>query len=213
MILTPMLEAHNISAVFGKRTIFEKVSLSLSAEKVYCISGPSGCGKTTFGRILAALNRPNSGQVRFNKQTPIPNKIWPIQYLYQSPLTAMNPRWQVKKIIEESGPVDKDLAHMLGVEDEWADRFPHELSGGQLQRVSILRALGAKPAYLIADEITSSLDPLAQAEIWHTLLMLNERYKLGIVAISHDQSLLSRIASDSRQITLSSFLDYTTPHL
>lgn len=197
-----MLEAKNITAGYGKRTIFTNVSLSLSAGTIYCISGPSGCGKTTLGRILAGLSRPVSGAVSFGQQNLSDAKLWPVQYLYQSPLAAMNPRWQIRKIIAESGPVDPDIARTFGVETEWENRYPHELSGGQLQRVSILRALGAKPAFLIADEITSALDPVAQAQIWQLLSMLAEKHSLGIVAISHDESLLSRIAGANNHFRL-----------
>lgn len=197
-----MLEAKDITAAYGKRTILSNVSLNLSAGTIYCISGPSGCGKTTLGRILAGLSRPASGAVYFDQQDISEMKLWPVQYLYQSPLTAMNPRWQIRKIIAESGPVDPDIARTLGVQTEWETRYPHELSGGQLQRVSILRALGAKPGFLIADEITSALDPVAQAQIWRLLAVLTEKYSLGIVAISHDESLLSRIAGANNHFRL-----------
>lgn len=197
-----MLEARNVSATFGKRLVFEGVSLRLNSASVYCISGPSGCGKTTLGRILAGLNRPVKGDVLFNDRSPSSGERWPVQYLYQSPLTAMNPRWKIGKIIAESGPVDREMAIVLGVEADWDDRYPHELSGGQLQRVSILRALGAKPAFLIADEITSALDPIAQAQIWQLLLTLAEKQSLGIVAISHDESLLSRISHTDNHFRL-----------
>ena len=197
-----MLEAKNVSAAFGKRIVFSDVSLSLNTASVYCISGPSGCGKTTLGRILAGLNRPKAGEVTFNKRNITSTETWPVQYLYQSPLMAMNPRWQIRKIIAESGPVDTEISRTLGIETEWETRYPHELSGGQLQRVSILRALGAKPRFLIADEITSALDPVAQAQIWQLLLKLTEKYSLGIVAISHDESLLSRIGAANNHFRL-----------
>lgn len=197
-----MLEARNVSAAFGKRKVFSNVSLSLHAGTIYCISGPSGCGKTTLGRILAGLSRASAGDVTFEKHSAFSKQRWPVQYLYQSPLTAMNSRWKIKKIVEESGAVDTGLARLLGVETEWEDRYPHELSGGQLQRVSILRALGAKPAFLIADEITAALDPVAQAQIWHLLLSLTEKNNLGIVAISHDEMLLSRIGGSTNHFKM-----------
>lgn len=197
-----MLEARNLSVKFGKRLVFEGVSLSLKRSSIYCISGPSGCGKTTLGRIFAGLNRPSKGDVTFDGSKLPSSKRWPVQYLYQSPLSAMNPRWKIRKIIAEAGETDAETARMLGVEAEWDDRYPHELSGGQLQRVSILRALGAKPDFLVADEITSALDPIAQAQIWHLLMGLTQKYELGIVAISHDTSLLSRIGDANNHFRL-----------
>lgn len=114
----------------------------------------------------------------------------------------MNSRWRIKNIINESGPTDTELAQRLGVQEEWGDRYPHELSGGQLQRVAILRALGAKPRYIIADEITSALDPIAQAQIWHVLTSLVEKKSMGIVAISHDKELLAKISKLQKHLVL-----------
>lgn len=197
-----MLEARNIDVTFGKRAVLSKLSISIRPSEVYCISGKSGCGKTTLGRVLAGLHKPDAGQVVLDKQNLTMNTVWPVQYLYQSPLAAMNPRWTIDKIIKESGAVDLELARILGIRSEWAERYPHELSGGQLQRVSILRALGAKPRYLIADEITSALDPVAQAQIWNLLLTLTQKLQLGIFAISHDKELLAKIGTEKRQLKL-----------
>ena len=202
MALTPMLDARNIDVSFGKRAVLSKLSISIRPGEVYCISGKSGCGKTTLGRVLAGLHKPDAGQVVLDNQNLTPNTVWPVQYLYQSPLTAMNPRWTIDKIIKESGAVELELARLLGINAEWAERYPHELSGGQLQRVSILRALGAKPRYLVADEITSALDPVAQVQIWHFLLTLTKTQKLGIVAISHDETLLAKIGNEQLRLML-----------
>ncbi len=122
----------------------------------------------------------------------------------------MNSRWRIKNIISESGPTDTELAQRLGVQEEWGDRYPHELSGGQLQRVAILRALGAKPRYIIADEITSALDPIAQAQIWHVLTSLVEKKSMGIVAISHDKELLAKISKLPRHLILDEMKNRTT---
>lgn len=197
-----MLEAQKISTGFGKTRIISDLTLKLKLGNIYCIYGPSGCGKTTLGRTLAGLHKPSSGTLTFNGKTPEELKLWPVQYLYQSPLHAMNPRWPIGKIIMESGPYDQAHAKRLGVQDEWMQRFPHELSGGQLQRVSILRALGAKPEFLIADEITAALDPVAQAQIWQLLMHLAKEHQMGILAISHDQDLLSKITPPENYLSL-----------
>lgn len=202
MVLTPMLEAKNIDVLFGKKAVFSNLSVSIRPGEIYGISGKSGCGKTTLGRVLAGLHRPDAGRVVLDNANLALNEIWPVQYLYQSPLAAMNPRWTIDKIIKESGAVDLELARVLGVSADWAERYPHELSGGQLQRVSILRALGAKPRYLIADEITSALDPVAQAQIWSFLLSLTKKLQLGILAISHDEELLTRVGTEKRRLKL-----------
>ncbi|MHC3941884.1 Oligopeptide transport ATP-binding protein OppF [Paenochrobactrum sp. BZR 201-1] len=188
-----MLEAHQISAGFGKTVLFSDVSLKLKRGNIYCVYGPSGCGKTTLGRTLAGLHAPSRGTITLGNKTAYSKTSWPVHYLYQSPLHAMNPRWNIGKIITESGPVDHAHAKRLDVRDEWMERYPHELSGGQLQRVSILRALGAKPEYLIADEITAALDPVAQAQIWQLLMHLVKEHNMGILAISHDMDLLKQI--------------------
>lgn len=200
-----MLEAQNITAAFGKRKIFTDVSLKLASGNIYSVHGPSGCGKTTLGRTLANLHKPQSGTITLNNKTPDQYPIWPVQYLYQSPIQAMNPRWSIAKIIMESGPYDAAHAKRLGVQSEWLERFPHELSGGQLQRVSILRALGAQPTFLIADEITAALDPIAQAQIWRLLMHLAKEHQMGILAISHDHDLLKKIAPPENYLDLHSF--------
>ncbi|MFV0244965.1 MAG: ABC transporter ATP-binding protein [Qingshengfaniella sp.] len=193
-----MLEARSLSMARGGHVLFRNFSLDLAPGAILGLSGPSGTGKTTLGRLLAGLDRPGAGRVLLDGQ-PLPRQgPAPVQYLHQAPLLAMNPRWRIARILAESGDPDPALAKALGVEASWARRFPHELSGGQLQRVSILRALGAGPRYLIADEITAALDPIAQAEIWHTLTGLARQRGIGILAISHDTALLTRIATNTR---------------
>ncbi|ADO41449.1 ABC transporter ATP-binding protein [Ketogulonicigenium vulgare] len=187
-----MLEARALSATAGGRILFQNLSLHLRQGQIIGLCGPSGAGKTTLGRILAGLDAPQAGQVI----VPPAAHASPVQYLHQTPLLAMNPRWRIARILAEAGPVDAALQQQIGVLPDWFTRFPHELSGGQLQRVAILRALGAAPRYLIADEITAALDPLAQVQIWQVLRDLAACGQVGLVAISHDRALLSRLTGN-----------------
>lgn len=117
-----------------------------------------------------------------------------MQFLSQSPIFATNPRWSIGRILSEAWMPDEMAIQTLGIRKSWLDRYLHELSGGEMQRITILRALAPGLRYLVADEITSMLDPLAQAEIWQALLDVAKRRAIGILAISHDADLLGRIA-------------------
>lgn len=190
-----MLEGRDLAAGFAGRMVLQGVSLQLAPGQIFGLSGPSGRGKTTLGRIMAGLMQPARGQVTLAGR-PLPRRgVAPVQYLSQHPVLTMNPRWRVARILAEGGPVDPQLAQDLAVEQAWADRLPAELSGGQLQRVALLRALNAQPRYLIADEITAALDPLAQAQIWHHLARICAARGIGVLAISHDAALLARISA------------------
>lgn len=186
-----MLEARNISLKLSGTSVLSSVSLSVHAGEIVGLNGATGAGKTTLGRILAGIAQPDSGSVRSNGR---------VQYLHQNPSAALNPRWRIARSLSEAGTFDTAVAASLGVAEEWLHRYPHELSGGQLQRVSVLRALSAKPCYLIADEISASLDAVSQVQIWQSLRNLVAQQGISILAISHDQALLSRIAN--RVITL-----------
>ncbi|MQW77695.1 ATP-binding cassette domain-containing protein [Nocardioides sp. dk4132] len=189
--------------------VLRAASLQVRAGEVVGLRGPSGIGKSTLGRVLAGLLRPARGEVR----TPRGRIVRPcreVQYLAQDAQAAMNPRWRVRDVLAEAGPHEAGPheagPHEAGpdeagggtdgglVDPGWHDRFPHELSGGQLQRVNLARALRAGPTYLVADEISASLDAVNQAVVWHDLMAAARAAGLGVVAISHDASLLERVA-------------------
>ncbi|TYC61806.1 ATP-binding cassette domain-containing protein [Rhodobacterales bacterium] len=195
-----MLSAHHLSFRYSPHTpfILEAVDLHLNAGEIVGLTGPSGRGKSTLGRLLAGQMRPSGGRVSINGEKP-PAGFSPVQYLHQSPVFATDPRWRISRIIEEAWIPDAAAREDFRVKESWYDRYSHEISGGELQRVALLRALAPETRYLISDEITSMLDPLAQAEIWQALIKRAEQ-GLGILAISHDHALLQRIAS--RVITL-----------
>ena len=192
-----MLEARGISFRYGPRQplIVSDFDLAVGPGEVVGLSGPSGRGKSTIGRLLARHLRPTAGVVTVDGAPPPARGFNPAQLLSQSPVFAVNPRWTVGRIVDEAWTPDAGTAQALGVRPAWLARHPHELSGGEMQRTTILRALAPDTRYLVADEITSMLDPLAQAEIWQALLVVAAQRTIGILAISHDAHLLARVAN------------------
>lgn len=190
-----MLTAHRLSFRYGPGSpwILRDVDLAIGPGEVVGLSGPSGQGKSTLGRLLAGHLKSSGGIVKLDDGT-IPSGFSPVQYLHQSPIFATDPRWRISRIIAEAWTPDEAIRKELGIDESWLDRFPHEISGGELQRVALLRALAPGVRYLVADEITSMLDPVAQVDIWQFLLK-RVRQGLGILAISHDHALLDRIAT------------------
>jgi ABC-type dipeptide/oligopeptide/nickel transport system ATPase subunit len=191
-----MLEARGISFRYRPRDplIVRDLDIAIDPGEVVGLSGPSGRGKSTIGRLLARHLRPIAGAVIVDG-APLPERGFnPVQLLSQSPVFAANPRWTVRRIVGEAWTPDTGTAQALGVRPAWFSRYPHELSGGEMQRITILRALAPDTRYLVADEITSMLDPLAQAEIWTALLKVANQRAIGILAISHDAHLLARVA-------------------
>lgn len=191
-----MLEARGVCFRYGPRDPFvvRDFDIAIRPGEVVGLSGPSGRGKSTVGRLLARHLRPTAGSIGVDGATPPPSGFNPVQFLSQSPVFAVNPRWKIGRVVTEAWTPDEETALLFGVRPAWFDRFPHELSGGEMQRVTILRAVAPATRYLIADEITSMLDPIAQAEIWRALLDIVKRRSIGILAISHDGELLKRVA-------------------
>ena len=115
----------------------------------------------------------------------------PIQLIYQHPEKIMNPRWTMGNILKESWDPSEEILDEFGIKREWFNRYPSELSGGELQRFSILRALNPETKFIIADEITTMLDAVTQVQIWDSLLKYARKYKIGVLVVSHDIKLLN----------------------
>lgn len=175
--------------------IFQDFDLTLSSSERLGIYGPSGCGKTTLGRILAGYLQPLSGRVTLD-ENPLPQKgFCPVQMIFQHPELAINPRWTIGKALCEAYQPPQSLLQALSLDPQWFNRFPHELSNGELQRVAVARALAPQTRYLIADEMTTMLDANTQAQIWHVLLEVATQRQLGVLVISHDRPLLERVCT------------------
>lgn len=178
-----------------KRPLLEHWSLSISAGERVALVGPSGCGKSTAAQILAGNLRPASGQVLLDGAELPRRGFWPVQLIYQHPEKAVDPRWKLGRTLYESWHPDQALLDELGIERAWLDRYPAELSGGELQRFCIARALAPQTRFLIADEISTMLDVVTQAQVWELLLRVVQQRELGLIAITHSPQLASRVCT------------------
>lgn len=193
-----MLRADEVSFRYDDHGpwVLDRVSFAAAPGQVTALRGPSGRGKTTLARLLAGYLAPQRGQVRLDG-SPLPTAgRSPVQLVLQHPEHALDPRWRLGRSLAEAGPADGRLLADLSIDDAWLSRFPNELSGGELQRLALARALAARPRVLIADEISVMLDAITQAQLWHTLLRHVREDGLTVVAISHDDELLSVVADE-----------------
>lgn len=189
------LEVKNVSYRYNKNLdyVLKNVSFSVNQRERVALVAPSGYGKSTLAKIIAGYIEATEGQVLWEGKE-IPKKGYnPIQLIYQHPEKAVNPRWKMNKILTECWNPEEELLMKLGIEKEWLNRWPNELSGGELQRFCIARVLSPKTKFLICDEITTMLDPITQAQIWKVLLDISKERNLGMLVITHNMNLAKRV--------------------
>ena len=184
------IELINIVKKYGQQEVLNSFSLDIEKGKCLAVMGESGSGKSTIAKIIIGLEKPNLGEVKiFDKD---------IEFLFQDSYNALNPRMTVEDLIYEplqfSTDIDvKDkrefileLLKQVELAPELLTRRRDELSGGQLQRVCLARALSTKPQIMIFDESLSGLDPLVQDKILDLLYKIQKEYNLTYIFISHD---------------------------
>lgn len=192
------LKVSNISFSYSNQEkILSNVNLELSQNKIVGLFGDSGAGKSTFCKILSGYINNFEGELILDGENIKENKDFnPVQLIFQHPEKVMNPKWKMKEILKESWLPDDELLEDFGIQKSWFSRYPQELSGGELQRFSILRALNPKTKFLIADEITSMLDAVTQVQIWNSIIKIVKKRNLGLLVVSHDMDLLNRICDE-----------------
>lgn len=145
--------------------------------------------------LLAGYLKSTQGRILLDDK-PLPQKgVCPVQLIYQHPEKAINPRWRLRRVLEESGELREEMLDALGIERAWLNRFPGELSGGELQRFCVARALSCGAEYLICDEISTMLDAITQAQIWNAVLKEADKHNMGMIAVTHNKHLAGRIAT------------------
>ena len=192
------LKAENISFKYpsADKYIIKDVDLELDNKKIIGLIGDSGSGKSTLCKILSGYITKYEGSVTLDGQ-PLPKKGFkPVQLIYQHPEKVMNPKWKMKQVLEESWNVSDEVLSEFGIQKSWLTRFPQELSGGELQRFSVVRSLNPNTKFLIADEMTTMLDAITQVQILDSVLKIVKDRNMGFLLVSHDMDLVSTICDD-----------------
>jgi peptide/nickel transport system ATP-binding protein len=194
-------------------TAVDQVSIRIFSGEVLGLVGESGCGKSTLGRCILRLIEPSQGEIRFAGQTITGRSEAQLrdfrrsaQIIFQNPDSSLNPRMTVGEILarplelfglargREAARRVEELLELVRLSPRYARRYPHQLSGGEKQRVGIARALASEPRFIVCDEAVSALDVSVQAAILNLLADLRDRLNLALLFISHDLSVVAHIA-------------------
>jgi ABC-type oligopeptide transport system ATPase subunit len=192
----------------------DDVSFSIDQGETFGLVGESGSGKTTTGRCMLRLIEPTSGAVRFRGQNVLEfgrsrlrHARRDMQVVFQDPYSSLNPRMRARQIVEEPLIIHElgsraarrdrvaELFHLVGLNPDHLDRFPHEFSGGQRQRIGLARALALNPSFVILDEPVSALDVSIQAQVVNLLMDLQRQLRLTYLFIAHDLRLVEHICT------------------
>lgn len=192
----PLVTATGLAKGFGDRPVFSDIDISLRAGDRLSVTGPSGCGKTTLGNILLGLTSADRGQVTRHTQRP----AWSFQKLYQDPVAAFPPRATLRQSLRDLvGRHRLDWTRVehflqrLRLPEELLDRRPDQVSGGELQRVALLRVLLLEPELVFADEPTSRLDPISQQDTIDVLVEETSRAGAALLLVTHDPEMAANV--------------------
>ena len=209
----PIVELERVTKRFGGVTAVDEVSLALHPGRTLGVVGESGCGKSTTARLIVGLERPSTGELRFNgapygrsgRTLRAARKA--IGMIFQDPYESLDARFTVGDVVAE--PLDthgvrrgertdrvRELLDSVGMSGIDAGAYPAQFSGGQRQRIGIARALALDPELVVCDEPTSALDVSVQAQILNLLLELQRERGVGLLVISHDLHVVRRMSDE-----------------
>lgn len=214
MRTSPLLEVKHLRKTYRSSRhqecpVFNDVNFAIDSSTITALTGPSGAGKSTLLRCICDLERPDSGEIRFEglPLTAIRKKLRtaPVQMIFQDPGSSLNPRFTAFEIVEEPlrilargkhqshRHIVSELMEVAGLAKSWLDRKAWQFSGGQRARLAIARALAVKPRLLILDESLSCLDVSVQGQIVNLLLDLQRLRGLSYLLVTHDQGLAAAL--------------------
>ncbi|WP_162602266.1 ABC transporter ATP-binding protein [Nocardioides daejeonensis] len=212
-----ILEACNVVKTYEARGAaavhaLKDVSLGVAQGETVGLVGESGSGKTTLMRMLLAIEEPTTGVVRFrgtprNEMGKAEMKEYfnNVSAVFQNPFSSLNPRRRLWDVMTERRAIERrakkserreraaELTAMVGLPEDYIDRYPHQLSGGQRQRIAIARALAEDPSVIVLDEPMSALDVSVSAQIANLLLELQENFGVGFLLIGHDMDMIRHL--------------------
>jgi len=236
--LTELLKIDNIEKVFKVNVntfakkelhVLNNISLNIFKGKTLSLVGESGCGKTTLGKIILGLHKATHGSVLFHGKdiasiSPLQRGELQkeIQMIFQDPYSSLNPKKKIKTILEQPLKIHSNLnaeerllaihtvCSEVGIDITYLDRYPYQFSGGQLQRIAIARAMILKPEIILADEPIASLDVSIQAQILNLMSDLQKKYRLTMLFITHDISVVKHISDFVAVMYLGEIVEYAS---
>ena len=227
-----ILKLENYSVSFntpkGEVEAVRNINLTVNKGEILCLVGESGCGKTTTGKCILRINKPTDGKIYYKGKeiAGMSDKEFApyrreIQLIFQDPYSSLDPRNSVFTILKEAICADgrrhgekeivnrvNELLYTVDLDPAMSHRFPHEMSGGQRQRLGIARALACNPELIVCDEPVSALDVSIQAQIINLLKSLQEKRNLTYLFISHDLSVVEHISDTVGVMYLGNLVEY-----